>query len=93
MAAMPGKAGLSRLVGGPVTTVPLAAELMEALKLRELASASLPSPPSPGRGVESGLWAYSWLSGRDGGGLDMERGPRLPTQPAFPEGCLGMGRG
>lgn len=44
MAAMPGKAGLSRLVGGPVTLAPLAAELMEAPKLREAASASLLSP-------------------------------------------------
>lgn len=42
--AVPRKAGLSRLVGGPVTLVPLAAELMEALKLREPARVSLQLP-------------------------------------------------
>ena len=53
-AAMPRKAGLSRLVAGPVTLALLAAELMKAPKLRELASASLPSP-LPGEGLGFGL--------------------------------------
>lgn len=53
-AVMPRKAGLSRIAGGPVTPAPLTAELMEAPKLRELASASLPSP-SPGGDLGFGL--------------------------------------
>lgn len=41
LGAVPGKAGLSRLVRGPVIWAPLTAELMEPPKLRELASTSL----------------------------------------------------
>lgn len=86
-AAMPGKAGLSRLVSGPVTLAPLAAELMEPPKLRELASTSLLSSRR-----RSEIWAYSQLPGR-GGGRGMEWEPHLPPQTAFQEGYLGMGQG
>lgn len=41
LAAMPGKAGLSRLVRGPVIQAPVTAELLDPPKLRELASTSL----------------------------------------------------
>lgn len=52
-AAMPGKAGLSRLLGGPVTLALLTAQLMEPPKLRELAGISLLS--SPGKDLGFGL--------------------------------------
>lgn len=80
---MLGKAGLSRLVGGPVTLAPLTAELMEAPKLREQAGASLPSPP--GR-----IWALGlFLAGVTGHGA----GTRSPHTDRLPGGMSGNGTG
>lgn len=70
-----------------MTLAPLAAELMEPPKLRELASTSLLSSRR-----RSEIWAYSQLPGR-GGGRGMEWEPHLPPQTAFQEGYLGIGQG
>lgn len=89
LAAVPGKAGLSRLVSSPVIWAPLTAELMEPPKLRELASTSLLSFSREDLGFE----LTPGSSNGRGGGRGMEQEPRLLTQTAFQEGCLGMGKG
>jgi len=89
-AAMPRKAGLSRLVAGPVTLALLAAELMKAPKLREPASASLPSP-SPGRVWALGLFLA--VGERRGDRTGHGAGTASPQAGCLPRGMSGDGMG